>query len=255
MNLSNKAQLFKRLHKRGDPIVLYNIWDAGSAVAIAAAGASAVATGSWSVAAAHGYADGQAMPLDFALGLYRRIAAATDLPCTIDFEGGFAENPNEVAENVSRMLETGAIGINFEDQVVGGNGLFDIAGQCARISAIRQRAETNGQPLFINARTDLFLKAGVDEDHATILDQAKSRAAAYADAGADSFFAPALVDPDLIADLCNSSTLPVNIMMMKGSPSVEDLAALGVARVSYGPGPFQKLMQALTKTASAIYGN
>ena len=180
----SKAELFGTLHTASKPLELFNIWDAGSASTVAAGGAAAIATGSWSVAAALGYPDGQQLPLNALLRTAKSIVSATELPVSIDFEGGYAEAPQDVANNALRLLETGAIGINFEDQVVGTNNLYSIADQAERIRAIRKTAESFGVPLFVNARTDLFLKAGPAGDHATILNAAIDRASAYADAGA-----------------------------------------------------------------------
>ena len=106
--------------------------------------AAVIATGSWSVAAAHGYEDGEAMPFDFALRIIERIARSTDLPLTVDFEGGYAEAPEQVAANAHRVIQTGAVGLNFEDRVVGGEGLHDVEAQAARIAAIRGAAREAG---------------------------------------------------------------------------------------------------------------
>lgn len=244
MNQIERAERFAALHVKGKPLILYNVWDAGGARAVTEAGAAAVASGSWSIAAAHGYQDGESIPLDFALAILGRIVATTELPVSVDFEGGYAEEPTQVSTNVARVLETGAIGINFEDQLVGKGGIHAIPEQCARIKAIRRRADEAGVPLFINARTDLFLQAGRAE-HGTLLAAAKERSHAYAASGASGFFVPGLVDEALIAELCSASTIPVNIMMVDGAPPVARLAASGVSRVSYGPLPYRKLMAEL----------
>jgi 2-methylisocitrate lyase-like PEP mutase family enzyme len=180
MTLPTKAQTFRSLHVPGDPLVLYNIWDAGSAVAVARAGAKAIATGSWSVAAAQGYADGEEMPLDDALAVVARILARTDLPVTMDFEGGYAAGPAAVSANLRRLLALGVAGLNFEDQVVNGPGLYSIEDQVARLRALRLTADELGLQVFINARTDLFLKAAPEVDHASLVEEAIARAAAYA---------------------------------------------------------------------------
>ena len=246
MTQARKARDFAGLHVAGDPLVLYNIWDAGGAKAVAEAGAKAIATGSWSVAAAHGHPDGQAIPLDLVLQIVSRIAAAVDLPVTVDFEGAYAEAPEDVAANTARLIGTGAVGINFEDQVVGGSGLHTVEAQRNRVRAVRQAAQAADMPLFINARTDLFLKETDRGRHDGLVAEAKDREAAYADAGANGFFVPGLVDPDLIGAICEASTLPVNVMMMVGAPSAAALASLGVARISHGPGPYVEAMAGLT---------
>src|SRR3954466_14079360 len=115
MTQAEKARLFASLHRPGDPVVLYNAWDAGSARMVAEAGAKAVATGSASVAAAHGFHDAEALPLELALANAARVAQAVELPVTIDFEGAYAVEPGGVAANMKRLAETGAIGCNFED--------------------------------------------------------------------------------------------------------------------------------------------
>lgn len=253
MDQVNKARTFAALHVKGDPVVLYNIWDAGSARCVAAAGARALATGSWSVAAAQGFADGQEMPLLQLVDIARSIVAVTELPVSVDFEGGFAEMPEEVALNVARIIDVGAIGINVEDQVIGGAGIHALDVQVARIRAIREMADQRGMPFFINARTDLFLQAGDPQRHPGLLDEAMERAKAFADAGASGFFAPGLVDPLLIERLCAEVALPVNIMMKPGAPAIAELAGLGVSRISYGPFPYREMMKALGADAQAIY--
>lgn len=252
MNQVEKAKHFASLHVKGDPCLLYNIWDAGSAKAVAEAGAKAIATGSWSVAAAHGFEDGEAIPLALVERIVRRICSTVALPVTIDFEGGYAETPAELEVNIQRVVDAGAIGINFEDQIVSGDGLYDIAVQCDRITAIREAANQLGILLFINARTDLFLQAA-DKPHADLIDAAKARATAYKEAGASGFFAPGLVDERLIEGLCDHTRLPVNIMMMDSAPSIGRLAELGVSRVSFGAAPFIELMATLKEKASAAF--
>ena len=251
----NRAQLFASLHRKGDPLILFNIWDAGSARAVAESGAKAIATGSWSVAAAQGMDDGEDVPLELVLANARRIAAAVDLPVTIDFEGGYAPMLDALAGNAKELIETGAVGCNFEDQVVGGETLYPIDEQCARIEAIRRAADHAAIPFFINARTDLFLKAASVEHHAH-LEEAARRARAYAKAGASGFFAPGLAQPDHIRTLCEQSPLPVNIMVLPGAPSNRELAALGVARISYGPIPYRDMTASLrTAAQQALAGS
>jgi 2-methylisocitrate lyase-like PEP mutase family enzyme len=244
------ARKFHDLHVRGEPLVLFNVWDPGSARAVAEAGAQAIATGSWSVAAANGFDDGEHLPLELALEIAARIAAAVELPVTIDFEGGYAEAAADVARNVSRLLETGVIGINFEDRIVTGSGLYDVAVQARRIAAIRHAAEEAGVALFINARTDLFLEAAPDE-HPGLLQQALRRAEAYADAGASGYFVPGLRDEATIARIVEANSLPLNVMVLPALPPVRRLAALGVARISHGPGPYRLVREALQGAARA----
>ena len=250
MGAADKARAFAALHVPGKPVILYNAWDPGSAKAVAEAGAKAIATGSHPVANAFGFEDGEKMPLDLVLANAARVVAAVDLPVTVDFEGGYALGPDEVGANVARLAATGAIGCNFEDQVIGGEGLHPIARQAERIRAIRAAV---GPDFFLNARTDLFIKArgsGTAPDDAMV-EAALERAHAYAEAGASGFFAPVLGNLALLERLCAASPLPVNFIAFPGGPSARDAANAGVARISHGPFPYKQAMQALKQAAEA----
>jgi 2-methylisocitrate lyase-like PEP mutase family enzyme len=249
MNQNERAALLHKLHIKGDPLILFNIWDAGSARAVQEAGAKAIATGSWSVAAANGFSDGQNLPFDLALANLGRIVATVDLPVTIDIEGGYSEDLAGLKENVGKAIAAGAVGINFEDQVVGGEGLYSIAEQSERIKAVREAAEQLSVNLFINARTDTFLKILPAPDSEELVAEAAARAKAYAAAGASGFFAPGIRNAELIGKLCEQSLLPVNIMVMGDTPSNAEMAKAGVARISYGPGPYLQAMDFLKEAA------
>src|SRR3954447_19390153 len=165
MNQTEKAERFAKLHVKGTPLLPYNAWDAGSAKAIAKAGAKAIATSSWSVAEAQGYRDGELIPIALAEQIVGQIAATIDLPVTVDFEGGYnGDNDDELAGNIARLLDLGVIGINFEDRVVKGSGLYDIRPQAERITAVRHTARVKDVELFISARRYLFLSQGRDEE-------------------------------------------------------------------------------------------
>jgi 2-methylisocitrate lyase-like PEP mutase family enzyme len=242
-----KAEEFASLHVKGAPVILYNAWDAGSAKAIIGAGAKAIATSSWSVAAALGYKDGEDLPLSLAEHVVRGIATTVNVPVTVDFEGGYSDDDQKLASNITKLLEIGVIGINFEDRVVKGTGLYGIDRQAKRIAAIRRAAEQRGISFFINARTDVFLGNGGD------VEEALRRAHAYAAAGASGFFIPGVIDPALIQRIVEEVTLPVNVMVMDGVPSNDKLAKLGVSRVSYGPIPYIEAMGALQKKAAKVF--
>src|SRR3989442_9460733 len=222
MNQSEKAARFAALHVKGAPLLLYNAWDAGSAKSILDAGAKAIATSSWAVAEAQGYRDGEAIPVGLVEQIVARITNTIDVPVTVDFEGGYSDDDKALAENVSRILDLGVIGINFEDRVVKGVGLYETDRQARRIAAIRQAAERKGIALFINARTDLFLGQG--RDPAQSVGEALDRAKTYAAAGASDFFIPGLRDDALIGRICEGVTLPVNVMVMDGVPSADRLS-------------------------------
>jgi len=237
---------FAALHVPGSPLVLFNVWDVGSAVAVAKSGARAIATGSASVAMANGFGDGEQVPIDFALANAKRIVDAVELPVTVDFEGAYSNDPAEGASNIARLKQTGAVGCNFEDQVVGGEGLHPIAVQAERIAAAR---EAVGRDFFINVRTDLFLKAPQETHDDAMLDEAIDRVRAYADAGASGFFVPMLGDLRLLGRICAESPVPVNFMTYPGCPSNAEVASTGIARISHGPFPHMALMGQLEEAS------
>lgn len=239
--MMNYINDFAALHVPGAPLILFNVWDAGSAKAVAAAGAKAIATGSWSVAAAHGLGDGENVPLDLVIVNAAEIARAVDLPVSIDFEQGYGEDAAQVAQSCARLAETGVIGINLEDN------LRALGESAARVKAAADAG------LFVNARTDMFIQSDPASHNAAMVDAALERARAYQDAGARSFFVPFLNDEALIADICARSPLPVNIMVMPDGPAVSRLAELGVARVSYGPGPYRAVMATLEANAKEAF--
>ena len=249
MTMASKFDMFAALHVPGDPVILYNVWDVGSAQAVVSAGAKALATGSHPVADANGWPDGQNVPIDFALANARRIADSVDVPLTVDFEGAYSTDPDEGAANVARLAKTGAVGCNFEDQVVGGEGLYALDLQVRRVAAIRKAV---GEAFFLNARTDLFLKTQTYDD--VLVDQAIERGKAFADAGASGFFVPRLSDPKQIERVVREVPLPLNVIASPGAPDKTVWADAGVARISHGPFPHRALMAKLTEMAREAIG-
>lgn len=248
---AEKNQAFRALHRKGAPVILFNIWDPGSARTVAAAGARALATGSAPVAAAHGFADGENIPFALMLDNLTRIIAATDLPVTCDLEAGFGADEAALARSVAAVAAAGASGFNFEDQIIGTATLRPVQEQAARVRAARRAADGVAPGLYLNARTDIFLKTPVAEHRPDMVDAAVERAKAYADAGADGFFAPGLADPGLIGRLCAAVELPVNIIALPNVPPAPVLADLGVARISYGPVPYRRMTAWLEGEAKA----
>jgi 2-methylisocitrate lyase-like PEP mutase family enzyme len=241
----SKFETFAALHVPGNPVILYNIWDVGSAKAVVAAGASALATGSHPVGDASGFGDAHQVPLDYVFANASRIVDAIDpLPLTVDFEGAYSADPEVGGRNVASLKETGAVGCNFEDQVVGGEGVHPLELQVQRIAAIRDAA---GSDFFINARTDLFIKTDQHDD--ALVGQVIERGKAYADAGASGFFVPRLADPRQIERIVREVPLPLNVIAFPGAPPKADWAAAGVARISHGPFPHRALMAQLTEAA------
>jgi 2-methylisocitrate lyase-like PEP mutase family enzyme len=243
-----KAEEFRALHVPGRPVVLFNIWDAGSAKAVAAAGARALATGSWSVAHAGGFEDGEGTPLALAIDNLRRIVGAAELPVTIDLERGYGDTPAMVGETIGLAIEAGAVGCNLEDSLPDGT-LRATADQAARLRRARRIAEAAGLSFFINARTDVFFQRPPGAHDEAMLAAAVERSRAYADAGADGLFAPGLSDTALIGRLAKAAPLPLNVMVDARTPPLRVLAEEGVARVSHGPGPYLLAMKALEEAA------
>jgi 2-methylisocitrate lyase-like PEP mutase family enzyme len=214
------ARQLRSLHEQ-PPLVLPNAWDAGSARAIEAAGAKAIATTSAGVAWAHGVDDAGGLDQSSAVVALRLICAAVSVPVTADIEAGYGD----VAGTVSGVLEAGVVGVNLEDST--GRVVDDPLVHVERIKAARAAAVAAGIELVINARTDTYLFG----DKTGTLERAKM----YADAGADVLFVPGVVDAATIAKLVEGSPLPLNVMVGPGAPSVGELAKLGVARISVGP--------------------
>jgi 2-methylisocitrate lyase-like PEP mutase family enzyme len=251
-NVNAKAEQFRAMHVRGQPVVLFNIWDAGSARAVDAAGARALATGSWAVATAHGYDDGEGLPLDLAIDNLARIVRVTKLPVTIDLESGYGDAAENVARAVERSIEAGAVGCNLEDSQPVGRALRAVAEQAERYKRARSAADDAQTPTyFINARCDVFMNAPANTHDESMLAEVLERAKAYADAGADGLFAPGLVDAKLIGRLAERSPLPLNVMVADATPPLRELASLGVARVSHGGRPYAFAMKALQDAARA----
>src|SRR6266851_1763119 len=248
---TRKAEQFRRLHIPGKPVVLFNIWDAGSAKAVAMAGATAIATGSWSVANANGFADGERIALSLAIANLRRIAGATELPVTVDLESGCGDASEDVGKTIALAIDAGAVGCNLEDSFPANGKLREIVDQADRIRRARQMADAANIRFFLNARTDVFFQRPPEQHDDAMVVEAIERARAYAEAGADGLFAPGLADITLIARLAEASTLPLNIMVGDATPPVRALAEHGVARVSHGPRPYLIAMKALEEAARA----
>ena len=244
--MTDKTEAFAALHVPGNPLILYNIWDAGSAIAVGKAGAKAIATGSWGVAGAHGIGDGEKLPLETAIATLKEILAITDLPVSIDMEAGYGADAAGVGISVRRAAEAGAVGINLEDKDPATRALFSTVEASARVAA----AAATG--IFVNARADLFILTPPADHDAAKVDALVERAKAYSDAGARGLFAPFLQDPALIERLCTASPLPVNILMRPGCPDHKALANLGVARISHGHGPWAAAMEWLEDQARAV---
>jgi 2-methylisocitrate lyase-like PEP mutase family enzyme len=174
---------------------------------------------------------------------------AGDLPLTVDFEGAYSDDPGQGAANAALLAATGAVGCNFEDQVIGGEGVHPLKAQARRIEAVRKAI---GDAFFINARTDLYLKT--KEQDAALVDAVIERGKAYADAGASGFFVPRLADARQIEKIVKEVPLPLNVIAFPGAPDKKLWASAGVARISHGPFPHRALMAKLTEMAREAIG-
>jgi 2-methylisocitrate lyase-like PEP mutase family enzyme len=246
-SLVARAEELRRLHADPAILVLVNVWDAASARTVASVpGCRAIATASWAIAAAHGVADGEAIGRAAMLDAVATVAGAVELPVTADLEGGYGATPEEVGETVTRAIAAGAVGCNLEDGIQDGRQLRCAEDATARIAAARAAADAAGVPIVINARTDTYLR-GIDDPEAAIL-----RGQAYARAGADCVFVPGVTDAATIRALVEGIDAPVSVLARPGAPSVSELQELGVARVSFGPGPMGVALAALARTASDL---
>jgi 2-methylisocitrate lyase-like PEP mutase family enzyme len=228
---ARKAEAFRALHSGPPLLLMANAWDAVTARIFEAEGFAAVATTSGGVSWAIGSADGEAAPWDEVVEQTARIARAVNVPVTADIEAGFGATPEAVAASIRDIIRAGVVGVNLEDGLPGASPpIRRIDDAVARIRAAREAANAAGVPIVINARTDLYLKQIGDE--AARFDEAVARGRAYLAAGADCFYPISLRDPATIGRLVQALKAPININVRAGWPSVAELEALGVARVT-----------------------
>jgi 2-methylisocitrate lyase-like PEP mutase family enzyme len=254
MNLEaqkSKAEAFRAMHQRNPILVLPNAWDGASARIFEDAGFRAIATTSAGVSYTAGYADGQRIPRNDMITIVKWIAHSVNVPVTADMESGFGNGANDVAETVRMVIETGAVGMNLEDTVHGGERqLYELPLAIGRVRAAREAANKSGVPLVINARTDVFLMS-IGEKSARF-DHAVQRLNAYREAGADCLYPMGFFDTETIRKLAKAVNGPINIMGLPGTPAVSELERLGVARVSTASGPTRVAMTATRKIAMEL---
>jgi 2-methylisocitrate lyase-like PEP mutase family enzyme len=216
---------FRSLHD--NLLILPNAWDAGSARLIESLGAAAIATTSAGLAWSCGYADGDSLPPEQLLKAVHEIARVIRVPLTVDIEGGYSNEAAAVARLVSGIIEAGAVGINIED---GANSPETL---CGKVEAARQSARRANCDLFINVRTDVYLRALATDD--TAVEEVLRRANLYRAAGADGLFVPGLSDADGMKTISKAiAPMPLNVMLVPGLPSIEKLRKNGVRRLSAG---------------------
>jgi 2-methylisocitrate lyase-like PEP mutase family enzyme len=244
MDQKTKAEAFGALHTGAEILVLPNAWDAASAAVMADAGAKAVATSSAAVAWSHGYPDGDALPLPLLLGTIAAVARVVSVPVTADIEGGYTDHLGQLGETIKAVIEAGAVGINLED------GRRDPDLHARKVEAARNAADATGVPLFINARTDVYLKGLAEGDAAYT--ETVQRAERYRSAGASGVFVPGPSDEALIGRLAEAIELPLNIMLLPGLANAARLQALGVRRISSATAPFRAAYATVAKATAAF---
>jgi 2-methylisocitrate lyase-like PEP mutase family enzyme len=233
MNMPASAKAFRDLHHQSTVLRVPNAWDAGSARLLENLGATAVATTSAGVAWSQGYADGRVFPIEVAVSVAASIARIIKVPLSVDIENGYSDEPLRVAENVKRVLDVGAVGINLED----GPDAPELLAR--KIEAIKEMAAKNNLDVFINARADVYLANLVDD--ASKVEETLKRGRLYQQAGADGLFVPAVIDVEAIRAIVQGVDLPINVLARPGLPVADELAKLGVHRLSAGSAVAQTL--------------
>jgi 2-methylisocitrate lyase-like PEP mutase family enzyme len=241
------AATFRGLHAGPEPLVLANCWDAGSARLIESLGAKALATTSAGVAWAHGYPDGDALPIERLLATVESIRRVTRVPLTVDVEGGYEADPSAVGQNVAALARIGAVGINLED----GSGPPELL--VAKIVEVKRAVARVGVDLFINARTDVYLRELVAPE--ARLHETLRRARLYSEAGADGLFVPKMLLPSDIRAIVAAVELPLNVLAWSELPPLPDLKALGVRRLSAGSGISAAVWGRASALAKAFLAN
>ena len=246
-----KAKKFLVLHHEPKLLVLPNIWDPLGARLLEGLGYPAVATASAAVAYSLGYDDGQKIKFDAMLDVIERIASSVAVPMTADIERGYAEHPQEIAENIRQVMHAGAVGINFEDSSFEGGPLQPIDFQCERIQAIRNMADKEGIPLVINARIDVFMRSA-DISPSEKIAETISRGKAYLDAGADCLYPIGPGDVETLKRIREETEAPINVYASKLAASMKELAAIGISRLSLGPGLIRASLTTMRNVAQQL---
>jgi len=249
--VQSKEDLFCQLHQNGEILILPNIWNPLGAMLLQDLGFKAIATASASIALSNGYEDGEKYPFTELISLLKRIVQSVSIPVTADIESGYAKNNSELKENIKRLMDAGIAGINFEDSKHEEQKLVAKEEQAEKIHLIKHTASQMGSSLFINARTDVFVKQNNLPDEEK-LNEAILRGKLYKDAGADGFYPILLKEQQMIKSIVDEVQLPVNILMLPGIPEFAALKETGVARVSLGPGFLKYAINAMKDVANKL---
>ncbi len=231
----SKAAQFHQLHHSGKMLVFPNIWDVLGAMLLESLQYPAVATASASIAFANGYNDGENIPFSQLLTLFTKIVDSVNIPVTADIESGYASTNKQLEENMKQLMATGIVGINIEDTDKATDALFSTEVQCDKIRLLKNVSAEMGIPLFINARTDVYIHGKEFETAESKLEETIKRGLAYKSAGADCFYPIVMRQEQDIKATVEQLQMPVNILTLPGVPELNTLSKIGVTRVSLGP--------------------
>jgi len=244
----NSFETFKQLHQNSTPLLLGNIWDINSARIFEANGYKAIGVSSQALSNAFGYEDGENLPFEILLQVTKLVNRVVHIPFSVDMEGGYSRTVDGIIENVNKLHDAGAVGINLEDTIAGTARHFQPADQFEKtLSAVADHVSRNNLQLFLNVRTDGFL-LGMP----TALTETLTRIKVYENSGADGIFVPCITDKNDILEVVESTKLPINVMCMPDLPDFDELALLGVKRISMGPFLFNKSSAIIAQFAKKI---
>ena len=247
-----KAEQLQSLHRRDDLLVVPNAWDVGSARVIESAGFPTIASSSAAFAYSVGYQDGQRAPWNEVIAGLAQMAAGVEVPVSADLEGGYVDSTGSIERTVQALVEAGIAGVGLEDSTFGDDltGVVEADAHAELIAAARAAADSLGYPLFINGRTELYIR-GVG-DPAGRIDEAARRLTLYAEAGADGLFCPGITDPGEIEALAGRLDRPLNVLWLPGMPSLDELERLGVRRVTIGSQTYFAALAAVERVAEGL---
>lgn len=245
----NIFQEFKSQHEQSSPLYIGNVWDVSSSVMLENKNYKALGTSSAAIATSLGYEDGEEMSFDELVQVVETITARISLPLTVDLEGGYSRNPEEISKNIMRLNELGVVGVNLEDSIVidGNRQIVDATEFGKTIKEIKKYLAEKGAEIFLNVRTDFYIMGLENPLKETLL-----RSTLYEKAGADGIFVPCVTDEEDIKEIVKNITVPLNVMTMPTLPSFQKLQQLGVKRVSTGPFIYNKVSEYFNNMLEAI---
>jgi len=245
----NTFQEFKSLHEQSAPLHIGNVWDVSSTMIFENKNYKALGTSSAAIATSLGYEDGEEMSFDELIQVVKTITAKTSLPLTVDLEGGYSRNPEEISKNIMRLYELGIVGVNLEDSIVtsGSRQIVNANKFSETIKMIKNYLTEKEVEVFLNIRTDFYLMGLDNPLKETIL-----RVMLYEAAGADGIFVPCVTDEEDIKEIVKNTAVPLNVMTMPTLPSFQKLQQLGVKRISTGPFIYNKISEYFSNMLETI---